>query len=33
MRATVDASAEVAAKGKAMLDTLMLSMARPQKPL
>jgi hypothetical protein len=33
MRATVDASAEVAASGKAMLDTLMLSMARPQKPL
>jgi hypothetical protein len=33
MRATVDASAGVAARGKAMLDTLMLALARPQKPL
>lgn len=30
MRATVDASAEVAAKGNSMLGTLMLSLARPQ---
>jgi hypothetical protein len=30
MRATVDASADVAAKGKAMLDTLMLALAKPQ---
>lgn len=31
MRATVDASADVAAKGKAMLGTLMLTLASPGK--
>jgi hypothetical protein len=32
MRATVDASTEVAPRGKAMLDSLMLTLARPSKP-
>jgi hypothetical protein len=32
MRATVDASADVSARGKAMLDTLMLTLARPGWP-